>query len=115
MLPSRNPDFPDALVRRLKDPNKVRSARKSAAAAAAAAAREEEGDAEPDEAGGVGSAKKVKAKPMARKSDVPVDGEAMNGVEKGAVEVNGLQGTLADQAAKVRYLFLSSVGLMLVY
>ncbi|GHJ89417.1 hypothetical protein NliqN6_5819 [Naganishia liquefaciens] len=99
MFPSKNPDFPDALVRRLKDPNKARSARKSAAAAAAAAAamEGEEGEPEGEE---VTSVKKPKAKPKARKSAVVgPDADATSGVETNAVEMDGLQSTSAEQTA----------------
>lgn len=109
MFPSKNPDFPDALVRRLKDPNKARSARKSAAAAAAAAtaagAGEVEGEPEAEEATSV---KKAKAKPKPRKSAVAGDVEPTAGVTHTAVEMDGVQKTLAERAAKVTRVFASS-------
>lgn len=98
MFPSKNPDFPDALIRRLKDPNKARSARKSAAAAAAAAGAEE---AEGEPEGDATSVKKTKAKPKPRKSAVAGDAESAEGLTHSAVEMDGLQKTLAEHAAKV--------------
>jgi hypothetical protein len=113
MLPSKNPDFPDALVRRSKDPNKAKG-RKSAAGAGAAGAdggadaagaeggatgeglAGEGGEAEPEEGPSV---KKPKAKPRARKSVVVETEGVMNGEKTG--EPSGLEKTLAEQAAKV--------------
>ncbi|KAI5449588.1 hypothetical protein NCC49_004518 [Naganishia albida] len=103
MLPSRNPDFPDALVRRPKDlsKGKAASARKNAAAAEAeaeagasegAAAGEAGADADQggEESGTpVGTKKAVKGKPKARKS-VLADPAIEAGLEK----------TLAEQSAR---------------
>lgn len=93
MLPSRNPDFPDALVRRPKDlsKGKAASARKSAAAAEAAAeAGEGEAEQDGEESGTQVVAKKpVKGKP--KRKSVAVDPEVEAGREK----------TLAEQSAKV--------------
>ena len=99
MLPSRNPDFPDALVRRPKDLSKGKaSARKCAAAAEAGALAGEggmEAEQDADESGAaaapVASKKAVKAKPKARKSVVAADPEVEAGLEK----------TLGEQSAKV--------------
>jgi hypothetical protein len=108
MLPSKNPDFPDALVRRSKDPNKAKG-RKSAAGAGAAGTEGAEGladggvtgegfagEAEAEEGPSV---KKPKAKPRARKS-VVVETEGVTSGEKTG-EPSGLEKTLAEQAAKV--------------
>lgn len=106
MLPSRNPDFPDALVRRPKDlsKGKAASARKNAAAAEAEAEAEAgasegaaagEAGVDADQGGEesgtpVGTKKAVKGKPKARKS-----------VLADPVIEAGLEKTLAEQSAKV--------------
>lgn len=89
MLPSRNPDYPDALVRRPKDMSKARSARKSAAGTATGEA--DPGDPVPEAGVGAVSKRAPKGKPKARKSGVAGEGDVDGGLEK----------TLAQQSESV--------------